>query len=118
MATKYVASSVPDPWHFGTDPDPCTWFTDPDLDPALFVSDFQNDSKKYAFFFFVLFITFCRYIYMEEAGAGSVQITTYPDTGGPKKTYGTDPALEHWVRILNFYGAQESIPRIEFRQSM
>ncbi len=45
---KNVLSSVRDPWHFGTDPDP-------DLDPylrltdadfALFVSDLQDADKK------------------------------------------------------------------------
>jgi hypothetical protein len=39
---------------------------------------------------------------MEEAGARSVQITTDPDTGRPKKTYGTDPAPEHWWVVMVF----------------
>jgi hypothetical protein len=32
-----VVSSVPDPWHFGVDPDP---------DPAIFVIDLKDASKK------------------------------------------------------------------------
>jgi hypothetical protein len=37
--------SVPDPWHFGMDPDPYIWLTDPSQDPGLFVSDL-HDTKK------------------------------------------------------------------------
>jgi hypothetical protein len=44
-------------------------------------------AKNMLFFLFVLLSTFCKYIYMEEAG--SVQITTDPDPGCPKKTYGS-----------------------------
>ncbi len=42
-------SSVADPWHFSTDPDPHLWLTDPDTyplvrgaDPAIFVNDLQD----------------------------------------------------------------------------
>ncbi len=51
-----------DPWHFGTDPDPRMRTTVPYhwlTDPALFVSGFQDVSKKYDFFTkFFLHITF------------------------------------------------------------
>ncbi len=43
-------TSVADPWHFGVDPDPgihCIWLMDPD--PAIFVIDLQNASKKLIF---------------------------------------------------------------------
>ncbi len=36
-AKKIISSSVPDPWHFGVDPDP---------DPAIFVIDLQDSNKK------------------------------------------------------------------------
>ncbi len=40
-------TSVPDQWHFGTDPDPDPASDPfPTLDPALFVSDFQDAVKK------------------------------------------------------------------------
>ncbi len=41
--------SVADPWHFGVDPDPdpCPWRMDPD--PAIFVIDLQDASKKLIF---------------------------------------------------------------------
>ncbi len=35
-----IPSSVADPWHFGVDPDP---------DPAIFVIDLQDSSKKIIF---------------------------------------------------------------------
>ena len=38
----FASSSVADPWHFGVDPD-----TDPD--PAIFVIDLQDASKKLIF---------------------------------------------------------------------
>ncbi len=55
----FLLCSVVDPWHFGTDPDPHRWVIDSDLDPALFVSGFQ-DVKKISFFyvFFTLEGTF------------------------------------------------------------
>ncbi len=49
-------NSVVDPWHFSTDPDlgPCFWLVDPD--PAIFVIDLKDTSKKYlsfsAYYFF------------------------------------------------------------------
>jgi hypothetical protein len=56
MLIQYLKSSVPDPFHFGTDPD---------LDPAL-VSDFQDATKKLIFLsnFFVYYGTFWKYIYI------------------------------------------------------
>ncbi len=50
----YYFWSVPDPWHFGVDPDP---------DPAIFVIDLQ-DANKSLFKKIVLLITFWRYIYI------------------------------------------------------
>ncbi len=49
--TVNTGSSVVDPWHFGTDPDPHNWLTDPD--PALFVSGFQdaNPNKFFPSFY-------------------------------------------------------------------
>ncbi len=52
-----LQSSVADPWHFGVDPDPDprmhAWLVDPDpdtdLDPAIFVIDLQDASKKLIF---------------------------------------------------------------------
>jgi hypothetical protein len=44
-----VTYSVPDPWRFGTDPDPSyphLWLTDLNLDPALFGSDLLDADKK------------------------------------------------------------------------
>ncbi len=67
-------SSVPDPWHFGVDPDPDPrihasdkwiriWILDPD--PAIFVNDLQDANKKTNFFTqFFLLVTFWRYIYI------------------------------------------------------
>ncbi len=52
-ATK---NSVPDPWHFGVDPD-----------PAIFVTDLQDASKKLIFehiFFCLLLFEGTRYIYI------------------------------------------------------
>ncbi len=51
----YAKTSVPDPEHFGTDPD-LHRQTNPDSapDPALFVSDLQDTNKK----LFFLLITF------------------------------------------------------------
>ncbi len=40
---SYLFSSVPDPWHLGTDPDPQLWLTYPD--PALFIDDLQDATK-------------------------------------------------------------------------
>ncbi len=68
-SVSLCGTSVPDPWHFGTDPDP-----DPDprihtseeriplriwaLDPTIFVRDFQDINQKNCFLLF----TFWRYI--------------------------------------------------------
>ncbi len=41
---QYVRCSVPDPWHFGVDPDP-----DSDQDPAIFVIDLKDGNKKLIF---------------------------------------------------------------------
>ncbi len=37
----WVFCSVPDPWHFGVDPDP---------DPSVFIIDLQDTNKKQIFF--------------------------------------------------------------------
>ena len=42
--------------------DPCLWLTDPD--PAIFITDLQDDNKKQIFFKVRLHITFWRYIYI------------------------------------------------------
>ncbi len=53
-------SSVPDPWHFGVDPDPRIYASDwwiriririLDPDPAGFVIDLQGANKKLSFYF-------------------------------------------------------------------
>ncbi len=43
-------TSVVDPWHFGTDPDPRLWPVDPD--PVIFVLDIQDAKKNYFFLSF------------------------------------------------------------------
>ncbi len=48
----FCLGSVPDPWHFGTDPYYCLCLTDPAPDPALFVSDLQDANKKLLLLFF------------------------------------------------------------------
>ncbi len=52
----YIFCSVPDPWHFGVDPDPRIHASDQwiririlDPDPAIFVTDLQDASKKQIF---------------------------------------------------------------------
>jgi hypothetical protein len=57
--------NVADPWHFGSDPDPYYWLTDPDPTPdhGIFVSDLQDDTKKYLFWSFFAYY-FWSYIYM------------------------------------------------------
>ncbi len=61
-----VETSVADPWHFGVDPDPDprihasdSWIRILDPDPAIFVIDLQDASKKlffqYNFFCLLLF---------------------------------------------------------------
>jgi hypothetical protein len=53
---------VPDPWQFGTDPDPrirtvpYLWLTDLAPDPALFVCDLQDDNKEYKSYFAYYFL--------------------------------------------------------------
>ncbi len=54
-----IYSSVTDPWHFGGgsgSADPCLWLMDPD--PAIFVIDLQDASKKQIFWhnFFCLLL--------------------------------------------------------------
>ncbi len=44
----FTATSVVDPWHFGTDPDQHHCLTGPD--PAFFVSGWQDANKKYVLF--------------------------------------------------------------------
>ncbi len=71
---RVISSSVADPWHFGVDPypDPRIHASDEwiririrDPDPAIFVIDLQDASKKQIFLtqLFLLF-TFWRYIYI------------------------------------------------------
>jgi hypothetical protein len=45
MNLKSRLTSVPDPWHFGVDPD-----------PAIFVIDLQEAVKKLFFLFFCLLL--------------------------------------------------------------
>ncbi len=50
--TDFTAqTSVADPWHFGTDPDPHLWLRDRDSDPDpnIFVSDLQDGNWKLIF---------------------------------------------------------------------
>ncbi len=55
-----IFTSVPDPWHIGTDPDSqirtYLWPKDPDTDPALFVSDLKMPTKINLFLFLCLFL--------------------------------------------------------------
>ncbi len=54
LFTVMVLSSVPDPWHFGVDPDPdadpCLWLMDPDADPAIFDIDLKDVNKQQIFY--------------------------------------------------------------------
>ncbi len=113
---KSLETSVPDPWHFGVDPDPrihCPWLTDPD--PAIFVIDLQDANKKlikkkvFSAYYFLkvhlhnfskikspkevtkqlesrFFLLFSLII--EESGSGAI-----PDPAGPK-TCGSGILLE------------------------
>ncbi len=51
-----IQISVPNPWHYGTDPDPHRGLTHTDPDPALNVSDFKTPIKNICFLVF-----FCLY---------------------------------------------------------
>ncbi len=59
-------SSVPDPWHFATDPNPNLWLTDPDTDPALFFSDLQ-DANKNNFNFNFLFAFYFMKVHLHHS---------------------------------------------------
>ncbi len=64
-STVFQESSVADPWHFGVDPRIHAWLMDPDPDPAIFVIDLQDSSKKTSFLTkFFLLITFWSNIYI------------------------------------------------------
>jgi hypothetical protein len=58
-----LLTSVPDPWHFESDPDPCIGKLDYNLDPdpALFVSGFQ-DANIFLYSFFAYFLLYVLYI--------------------------------------------------------
>ncbi len=58
-----VNSSAAFPWLFGKDPDPAP-APAPSMDPAIFVIDLKDASKKLYFLGFSWLITFWKYIYI------------------------------------------------------
>jgi hypothetical protein len=79
---------------------------DPALDPAIFVSDFQEANKEYFYYnFFAYCFLYCRYIFQPPKIKSQKEVTKQQKSGVFYKFLLVDGSIRIWSRVRkNNYG--------------